>query len=290
MKPVILLQTDFSLTWGAVASVKGVIKQVDPTLEIEDLCHDIKNFDPWEASLSLGTVVPYWPAGTIVVSVVDPGVGTDRKACVALLQNGTYVITPDNGTLTHLKHGIGIKVVRELDPSIRFDAGEEVSVFHGRDIFGYAAALLASGQKTFESLGAEYPVEEIRECEEYGLRPILGNLSASGFVITGLKHFGGIQFNITNEEWKKCGFTEGQSVHVVITHEGKTMFDRDVHFERSFGFVPEGDPVLYCGSSLHLCLDLNCDNLMEKYGIDMGKDWRVSFEAKTSDSTVTRDL
>ena len=117
MKPVILLQTDFSLTWGAVASVKGVIKQVDPTLEIEDLCHDIRKFDPWEASLSLGTVVPYWPAGTIVVSVVDPGVGTDRKACVALLQNGTYVITPDNGTLTHLKHGIGIKAVRELDPS-----------------------------------------------------------------------------------------------------------------------------------------------------------------------------
>ncbi|MCR4990968.1 MAG: SAM-dependent chlorinase/fluorinase [Lachnospiraceae bacterium] len=280
MKPVILLQTDFSLTWGAVAAVKGVIKQVDPNLEIQDLCHDIKKFDPWEASLSLESVVSYWPEGTVVVSVVDPGVGTDRKACVAELKNGTYVITPDNGTLTHLKHSIGIRSVRELDPSIRYNKGEEVSVFHGRDIFGYAAALLASGQKTFEQMGPEYPAGEIRECEEYDLQPALGELSASGFIMTGLKHFGGVQFNITNEEWKKCGFSEGESVHVTISHGGKTVFDTDVRYERSFGYVPEGEPVLYCGSSRHLSLDLNCDNFMEKYGIDTGRDWTVTFQKR----------
>lgn len=122
MKPFLLLQTDFSNTWGAVASMKGVIKLVDPALEIYDLCHDIKAFDPWEASLSLAAAEPYWPAGTVIVSVVDPGVGTARRACAALLRDGTYVVTPDNGTLTHLKHGVGIQTVREISPKHRFPA------------------------------------------------------------------------------------------------------------------------------------------------------------------------
>ena len=56
MKPCILLQTDFSLTWSAVASMKGVIKIVDPSLDVQDICHEIKSFDPWEASMSLNTV------------------------------------------------------------------------------------------------------------------------------------------------------------------------------------------------------------------------------------------
>ena len=275
MKPVILLQTDFSLEWGAVASVKGVIKRVDPALEVQDLCHYIKQFDPWEASLSLAAVEPYWPAGTVIVSVVDPGVGTARRSCAALLNDGTYVITPDNGTLTHLKHSVGIRSVRELDPKLRYGAGEEVSVFHGRDIYGYAAALLASGQVPFEKLGTEYPAEEVVECEEYGIRPVLEHLRAEGFIMTGLKHFGGVQFNITNEEWKNCGFTEGMTVQVTIACGDKTVFDRPVLYERSFGFVPEGEPILYCGSSRHLSLDLNCANLMERCGIGTGKEWKV---------------
>ena len=93
MKPAILIQTDFSQTWSGVAQMKGVMKIVDPSLEIIDLCHDIKQFDPWEASLSLEAAEPYWPKGTIFVSVIDPGVGTSRRACAAKLKDGNRYST-----------------------------------------------------------------------------------------------------------------------------------------------------------------------------------------------------
>lgn len=279
MKPSILLQTDFSLTWSAVASMKGVIKIVDPELDIEDICHDIKAFDPWEASMSLNTVEPYWPKGSIFVSVVDPGVGTARRASVALLNDGNYVVTPDNGTLTHLLHRVGVKEIREIDESVnRYHAEEEVSVFHGRDIFGYCAARLAAGIISFEQVGPAYAVEEIVECEEYYIRPVLGERSASGFIQSGLKHFGGIQVNITNEEWKKCGFKWGDMVHTTVTHNEEVVLEKDILYHESFGSVAKSEPVIYCGSSRYLCLDCNMDNFMRLYRIESGKEWKISFE------------
>ena len=98
--------------------------------------------------------------------------------------------------------------------------------------------------------------------------------------MTGLKHFGGIQFNITNEEWKSIGFSEGDQVNVTIWHNEKIAFTQTIPFAKSFGFVKKGDPVLYCGSSMFLCLDCNQDRFMQKYKIDTGKDWVVLLEKK----------
>jgi S-adenosylmethionine hydrolase len=274
MKPIIVLQTDFSETWGAVSEMKGVIKIVDRELEVEDSCHEIKCFDPWEASLALDAIEPYWPKGTVFVSVVDPGVGTSRRACVALLKDGSYVVTPDNGTLTHVKHNVGIAAVREIDETVnRYHARENVSVFHGRDLFGYCAAKLASGIIDFEGVGPQYPVEETVECEEYSMRPVIRDHYAEGFLMTGVKHFGGVEFNITNQEWRTTGFQLGDRVEITIANKGKTFFHQAVPYEKSFGFVAKGDPVLYCGSSMYLSLDLNSASFMDAYGIDTGKDW-----------------
>lgn len=279
MKPIILLQTDFSNTWSAVASMKGVIKIVDRELEIEDLCHDIKMFDPWEASLSLNTCEPYWPKGTVIVSVVDPGVGTSRKASVALLNDGTYVVTPDNGTLTHLKNGVGIKEIREIDESRnRYHAKEEVSVFHGRDLFGYCAALLASGKITFEEVGPSYPVADVVECKEFYIKTEKVGDTVKTWVMTGLKHFGGIQFGISNAEADTLGFTLGKTYHVTVKNGEKVYFEEDVLYADTFGAVPVGAPVLYKGSSLFLSMDLNCDNLIAKYDIGTGAAWTVNIK------------
>ncbi len=276
MKPAILLQTDFSNTWSAVAAIKGVIKITDPELEIFDLCHNIKSFDPWEASLSLNTVEAYWPKGTFIVSVVDPGVGTSRRASVALLNDGTYVVTPDNGTLTHLKHGVGIREIREIDETRnRYPAGEEVSVFHGRDLFGYCAALLASGRISYAEVGPAYSVSEVVECPEYELRPKIADGVVHTWVMTGNRHFGGIQLGIANREFKDLGYLEGCLFRVEIWHGGSLVFDKQVPFEKSFGYVEKGKPVLYCGSSQYLCLDCNMDHFMDRYGIGMGADWKV---------------
>ena len=196
---------------------------------------------------------------------------------MARLNDGTYVVTPDNGTLTHLKHSVGIAAVREIDERRnRFRAKEDVSVFHGRDLFGYCAALLASGKISFEQVGRAYPVSQVIECPEYSLLPEIHGDRVDTWIMTGLKHFGGIQFYITNEEWKRLGYTEGDNVSIRITHEGTAVFDGIVPFAKSFGFVPKGDPVLYCGSSLYLSLDCNQDSFMDKYGIGTGRDWKVS--------------
>ena len=277
-KPILVFQTDFTYKEAAVCAMYGVVKTVDRTLEIVTGTHDLPQYDIWSASYRLYQSVRFWPKGTIFVSVVDPGVGTSRRASVALLKDGSYVVTPDNGTLTHLYHSVGIQAVREIDETRnRYHGTEDVSVFHGRDLFGYCAALLASGKITFEEVGPEYPLEDIVQCEEYQLKPVLKNKEASGFIMTGLKHFGGIQMNITNEEWKKCGFQEGDYVHTAIAYQNKVIFERDVKYARSFGYVKKGEPVLYCGSSLYLCLDCNQENFMEKYGVDTGRDWKISF-------------
>ena len=153
-KPILVFQTDFTYAEGAVSSMYGVVKTVDRALEIMDGTHKIPQYDTWSASYRLYQSLPFWPKGTIYVSVVDPGVGTKRRACVARTSDGHYVVSPDNGSLTHLKRYIGIEEVREIDESVnRLKSTRGTSVFHGRDLFGYTAARLASGIIDFEGVG-----------------------------------------------------------------------------------------------------------------------------------------
>jgi len=276
MKPAILIQTDFSQTWSGVAQMKGVMKIVDPSLEIIDLCHDIKQFDPWEASLSLEAAEPYWPKGTIFVSVIDPGVGTSRRACAAKLKDGNIVFTPDNGSLTHLLHSVGIEEVRRIDEETnRYHDNEQVSVFHGRDLFGYCAARLAAGLITFEEVGPSYPVSEIVECEEFFIEPVCEKGFAEGFIMTGTRHFGGITLNIRNDQFHACGFEHGNTVRVVIIREGREMYYADMAYVPSFGFGEKGEPLIYEGSSGHICIDINQGNFMEENEIGIGREWIV---------------
>ena len=278
MKPFIIIQTDFG-PGGAVCSMKGVIKTIDTEIECYEITQYINKFDAWAASFSLQAVVPYWPKGTIFVSVVDPGVGTNRKASVALLNDGNYVVTPDNGTLSHLYYGVGIKEIREIDESVnRLRGTEETSIFHGRDLFAYCAGKLASGVITFEEVGPKYHLSEIEICKEHLVQPKLEYQIASGFITSGLMHYGGIQFNITNQQWKDCGFELGDYIRVVIKKEENIYFDEVVLYHESFGYVEKSEAILYCGSSKYLCLDLNMDHLINKYKLGSGVNWEVNFQ------------
>ena len=278
MKPFIVIQTDFG-PGGAVCSMKGVIKTIDAEIECYEITQHIKKFNPWAASFSLQAVEPYWPKGTIFISVVDPGVGTTRKASVALLNDGNYVVTPDNGALTHLYYGVGVKEIREIDETVnRLVGTEETSIFHGRDLFAYCAGKLASGIISFEEVGPKYELSDIEICLEYHTNPVLEDKKASGFIINGLEHYGGIQFNITNEQWKKCGFELGDMIKVVIENNGKVYFDETVLYHESFGYVSKKEPIIYCGSSKHVCMDLNMDNLIRKYQLESGVNWKVSLQ------------
>ena len=97
---IVVFQSDFGLKDGAVSAMKGVSMSVSPDLKLFDLTHEILAYNIWEAVYCLEQTVMYWPAGTVFVSVVDPGVGTSRKSVVLKTNSGHFIVTPDNGTLT----------------------------------------------------------------------------------------------------------------------------------------------------------------------------------------------
>ncbi len=150
----LVLQSDFGVKDGAVAAMKGVAVGVDLSLPIFDLSHANTPYDIWEAAYRLKQTVAYWPAGTVFVSVVDPGVGTDRKSVVLKTKSGHYIVTPDNGTLTLVAEDLGIEAVRRINETRNRLAGSDRSyTFHGRDVYSYTGARLAAGKISFEDVG-----------------------------------------------------------------------------------------------------------------------------------------
>ena len=277
MKPSIVWQTDFSLDWSAVAQMRGVVKCVDPTLEVYDITHTITQFDPIAASIELSQVERYWPKGTIFVSVVDPGVGTKRRPCVAKLKDGNYVVTPDNGTLTHMFYKVGIEEIRVIDQKHRLPGASTVAVFDGRDLFSYVAALLASGKLTYEEVGESYPVDEVIRQEAESFRASITADNLSGFITGAGGTFGGISTNIQHEDFAAVGNVRGSWYHVLITHNEDVIFDQDVYYGVSFGDVPVGDPIIYNGSSGYINIDRNCRRFVENWPCGTGPDWKVVF-------------
>ncbi len=153
----LILQTDFSLKDGAVSAMKGVAFGVDHNLKIFDLTHEIPPYNIWEGAYRLYQTASYWPQGSVFVSVVDPGVGTDRKSIVLKTKNGQYFVSPDNGTLTLVAESLGIESVREIDEKAnRLKGSEKSYTFHGRDVYAYTGARLASGAITFEQVGLSF--------------------------------------------------------------------------------------------------------------------------------------
>ncbi len=278
MKPILVFQTDFTYAEGAVSSMYGVVKTVDRELEIMDGTHQIPKFDTWSASYRLFQSVRFWPEGTVYVSVVDPGVGTSRRACVAKTVDGYYIVTPDNGSLTHYKKWIGIEAVREIDESVnrlRGKGTDDVAIFHGRDLFGYTAARLASGIIDFEGVGPEYPVEEIVEHEI--LEPAIEPNKAVGIFEIEDPNFGNQWTNIPLKMFREAGFEYGDMVNVVIRNEGKVVFEDKVLFHQSFGMVEKGKPIIYNNELSKIAMAVSQGSFIEQYGINFGPQWKVEF-------------
>ena len=159
---IVVFQSDFGLKDGAVSAMKGVSMSVDSSLKLFDLTHEIPAYNIWEAAYRLEQTIPYWPAGTVFVSVVDPGVGTDRKSVVLKTKAGHFIVTPDNGTLTLIAESEGIEAIREIDEAVNRRKGSEQSyTFHGRDVYAYTAARLASGKINFEQVGKLLPEQVV---------------------------------------------------------------------------------------------------------------------------------
>lgn len=271
---LLVLQSDFGISDGAVSAMHGVANSVQRGLPIFDLTHQIPQYNIWEASYRLLQTINYWPEQTVFVSIVDPGVGSDRKSVVVKTVKNQYIVTPDNGTLTHVNKFIGIKEIREIDEAInRLPNSGESHTFHGRDIYAYTGARLASGSIQFEEVGPSLPLSSIIE---FPLK--VSKFENEGF--TGIvdiidRPFGNLWTNISRVQFKQLDANYGDSFQVSISTSGRTIYENVLTFGRSFAATDVGEPLLYVNSLDNIAIAINQRSFAETYGIGTGMNWEV---------------
>ena len=270
---VVVYQSDFGLKDGAVSAMRGVAYSIEPSLRLENLTHEIPAFDIWEGAYRLNTTAPYWPSGTVFVSVVDPGVGTDRKSVVLRTTSGHYFVTPDNGTLTLVAESLGIDELREIDEATnRLEGSEKSYTFHGRDVYSYTAARLASGKISFEEVGGKLPPEVVSL--DYQKPDFTGETLVGTIPILDIQ-FGNVWTNIDRDTFDRMGVAKGEMLAITIREGDQTVYEGELPYVSTFGDVPEGDELAYLNSVNNLSFAVNWGNFAETHGVSSGADWRV---------------
>ncbi|GGN51221.1 SAM hydrolase/SAM-dependent halogenase family protein [Oceanobacillus indicireducens] len=274
MNKHIVLQTDFGLHDGAVSAMNGVAFSVDSTLRISNLTHEIPQYNIWEASYRLYQTVAYWPEETVFISVVDPGVGTERLSIVAKTKDGHYIVTPNNGTLTHLAHSTGIVAARVIDENInRLPRSGESYTFHGRDVYAFTGARLAAGVISFEEVGPELSLDDVIKLRipeaTYSNGIIHGNIDILD------SRFGNLWTNINRELFKKAGIEYGDAVEVTIVHNSTKVYKNLITFDRSFADRRLGEPLLFVNSIDNLGIAINQGSFADAYHIRSGVNWTI---------------
>lgn len=273
----LVLQSDFGLDDGAVAAMYGVAYSVAPNITISNLTHGINPYDIFDGSYRLIQTVNYWPKGTVFVSVVDPGVGTDRQSVVAKLNSGHYIVTPNNGTLSHVNKYIGLESLKEIDEAVnRLAHSEESHTFHGRDIYVYNGALLAKDETYYDQLKA-IPLNSLESLELLDPNSD-GQTRIEGVIDIFDIRFGSLWTNIPARLLKELSIQSGDQVKVTIEHDGVQRYQNYMRFGHSFADVQVGEPIAYINSLLHLGIALNQESFSETYNIGRGNDWLILIE------------
>ncbi|WP_090106145.1 S-adenosyl-l-methionine hydroxide adenosyltransferase family protein [Chitinophaga sp. CF118] len=275
---IVVFQSDFGLKDGAVSAMKGVASGVSADLKLYDLTHEIPAYNIWEAAYRLQQTVPYWPAGTVFVSVVDPGVGTTRKSVVLKTNTGQFIVTPDNGTLTLIAESLGIAEIREIDEAVnRRKDSQKSYTFHGRDVYAYTGARLAAGAITYEQVGPALPKEVVKI--PYQQATLAGAKLKGNISILDVQ-YGNIWTNINGDLLNQLHPQYGDILHVIIFHSGKKVYEGDAPYSQTFGAVPKGKPLSYLNSLLQLSFALNQGSFADIYHIGSGSEWSVEVTLK----------
>ena len=274
---LLVLQSDFGLVDGAVAAMIGVALQEDPTLKIHNLTHEITPYNIFEASYRLFQTVEYWPAGTTFVSVVDPGVGSKRKSVVALTELDQYIVTPDNGTLSYIKRHVGIKAIREISEVKNRRKNTEYSyTFHGRDVYAFTGAKLASGHISFEEVGPELPIDAILELPV--VETSFTDESVCGAIDILDVRFGSLWTSITREEFYSLDPDYGGRFEVTIYNNDMLVYQNQVTYGKSFADVRIGQPIIYINSLYRVGLAINQGSFAKAYNVGVGSNWRIEIK------------
>ena len=270
----LVFMSDFGLVDGAVSAMHGVADEVSQKLRLEDLTHDIPQFSIWEASYRLIQAMTYWAPGTVFISVVDPGVGSDRKSVAVLTASGHIVVTPDNGTLTHVAKEIGILERREISEAVnRLKNSQRSYTFHGRDVYAYTGARIASGRITFEEVG---PVLEGEPVKLYVEEPRIEGDSIIGAIDILDTRYGSLWTNISRETFQKLGVEYGSRVEIIIENETRILYKNILVFAESFAKVSVGEALVYINSLDNIAVAINQGSFARAYSIGTGTNWRIT--------------
>jgi S-adenosylmethionine hydrolase len=256
-RPTIVFMTDFGTANDAVAICKAVIVRIAPDVRIMDITHQVTPFSIEEGARFLAGVTPYYPAGTVFLVVVDPGVGTSRKAVIVKSKKGQYFVVPDNGLMTPVLDRDGFDSAREITNTEWMLAPKVSSTFHGRDIFSPAAAHLAEGWD-YTMAGPTVP-------QLVQLTPKTAAVTENGIQgdIIGLDDpFGSLITDIPGEDFKNLGYTLGDKIVVQLD---KRPFE--VPYEKTFMDVPVGEALLYVDSRGRIGLAINQGNFSQVHKI-----------------------
>jgi S-adenosylmethionine hydrolase len=255
--PTIVFMTDFGTANDAVAICKAVILGIAPDARIMDVTHQVTPYSIEEGSRFLEAVTPYYPAGTVFLVVVDPGVGTSRKAVVVKSKKGQYFVLPDNGLVTPVLDRDGLESAREITNPDWMIQAPISSTFHGRDIFSPVAAHLAAGGD-FSLVGPRLP-QLVR------LNPKTSVITEKGIAgdIIGIDDpFGSLITDISGEEFKNLGYRLGDKLILEINKKSVIL-----PYVKTFMEVPVGEALLYIDSRDRVGIAINQGSYSRKFNI-----------------------
>ena len=257
--PTIVFMTDFGVVDDSVAICRGVMYSIMPSVRIVDLTHEVQAFSILDGARFLYGATPYYPEGTVFVVVIDPTVGSTRKAIVARSKRGQFFVLPDNGLLTLVEQRDGIESAREITNPEWMIGTRLSSTFHGRDIFSPVGAHLARGDD-WRKVGPEMPVQDLVLLELKAAKLEARGLSAEVIALDG--PFGNLVTNVDAEDFLTLGYTRGQEVPVRLGEK-----EMKIKFVKTFSDVPLNQPLLYIDSRGHLGLAVNQSSFAAMYGI-----------------------
>jgi hypothetical protein len=255
----IVFMTDFGVVDDSVAICRGVMYSIMPEVRIVDLTHQVTPFSIVDGARFLYGASPYYPAGTVFVVVVDPTVGSPRKAIVAKSKRGQYFVLPDNGVITLLEQRDGIEAVHEITNPEWMIGTKMSSTFHGRDIFSPVGAHVARGDD-WTKVGPEMPVASLLHLEIE--TPHFDDRGVTAEVIATDGPFGNLVTNLDGDDFLKLGYQHGQEVPVRVGE--KPM---KIKFVRTFSDVGLGQPLLYVDSRGRLGMAVNQGSFAATYGV-----------------------
>ena len=255
----VLFLTDFGVKDGAVAVCKGVMLSIEPRLRIVDITHQTPAYDIETAADVLQQTLPFYPAGTVTVAVVDPGVGSERKSIAVLTKKGHLLVGPDNGLFTLVIEAEGLDRAVELKDRRFFRPGEKSFTFHGRDVFSPVGAHLARGTP-IDSLGP--PVVPI-ELKLQLARVVAGAVEGSVRYIED--PYGNVVANIPAALLDSAAMHVGDSLAVRIG--ARTL---RLPWRATFSDVPNGRPLAVMHSRGLFSFSINQGDFATVYGVKRG--------------------